>query len=56
VFVGDYDDLSSWIRPAEGSPLTFRTVGQDEDVTLVPFYQLFGERYAIYWRVHPKGG
>jgi len=36
-----------------GSPLTFRTkgVGKPTDVTLVPFYRLFDERYAIYLRM-----
>jgi hypothetical protein len=39
-----------WIQPA-GQPLEFRTTGQAQDVTLVPFYRLFDERYAVYWRV-----
>jgi hypothetical protein len=30
-------------------------VDQDEDVTLIPFYQLFDDRYAIYWRVYQMG-
>ena len=43
--------LAQWIEPAAGQPLTFRTqcVGKPGDVTLVPFYKLFGERYALYW-------
>ena len=55
AFVVESDDLHRWIQPVEGTPLTFRTVGQDEDVTLIPFYQLFGDRYAIYWRVYQMG-
>jgi len=45
------DELDSWIRPMDGEPLTFRTegAGKPEDVALVPFYKLFGQRYAIYW-------
>jgi hypothetical protein len=45
--------LEAWIKPVAGNPLTFRTVkaGKPDDVTLVPFYKLFGERYAIYWQV-----
>ncbi|MGZ5495997.1 MAG: hypothetical protein ACXWFO_04510 [Candidatus Aminicenantales bacterium] len=33
--------------------MTFRTdnAGKPNDVTLVPFYKLFGERYAIYWQL-----
>jgi hypothetical protein len=43
-------DPASWIKPA-GSPLTFRTTGQSQDVTLVPINSLFGKRYVIYWQV-----
>jgi len=43
-------DPSAWVKPT-GNPLEFRTVGQERDVTLVPFHSLFDERYAIYWRV-----
>ncbi len=45
------DELDSWIKPVDGEPLTFRTegAGNPEDVILVPFYKLFGQRYAIYW-------
>jgi hypothetical protein len=47
------EPLESWIKPVAGKPLTFRTssAGKPEDVTLVPFYKLFGERYAIYWQL-----
>jgi uncharacterized protein len=31
--------------------LEFRTTGQAQDVTLVPFHTLFDERYAVYWKV-----
>jgi DUF1680 family protein len=43
--------LTKWIVPVSGKPLTFRTVkaGKPEDVTLLPFYRMFGQRYAIYW-------
>ena len=44
-------DLNAWIKPVPGQPLTFRTVGQRQDVTLIPFYKLFGQRYAVYWRI-----
>jgi len=47
------DDLDSWIKPVEGEPLIFRTegAGKPEDVILVPYYKLFGQRYAIYWDI-----
>jgi uncharacterized protein len=41
----------SWIEPAPDSKLTFRTVGQSQNATLVPLYKLAGERYEVYWRV-----
>src|SRR5262249_40871666 len=44
-------DPATWIKPVAGQPLTFRTVGQAQDVTLIPLNQLFEERYAVYWRV-----
>ncbi len=49
------DDLATSIQPVAGQPLTFRTLnaGKPKDVTLVPFYKLFGQRYAIYWQIHP---
>lgn len=51
TFRAPSDDPASWIRPVDGRPLEFRTVGQATDVTLVPFYRLFDERYGVYWRV-----
>jgi len=33
--------------------LEFRTSGQAQDVTLVPFQTLFDERYAVYWKITP---
>ena len=44
-------DPSTWIKPVPGKPLTFRTenVGVPMDITLVPFYKLFGQRYTVYW-------
>lgn len=45
------DSLEDWIKPLEGRPLAFRTVGagRPEDVMLVPFHTLFGKRYSLYW-------
>ena len=49
----DQAPLEDWIKPVAGEPLTFKTdgAGKPNDVTLVPFYKLFGERYAIYWQL-----
>ncbi len=48
------EDLEAWIKPLEGRPLAFRTVGagRPEEVTLVPFFALFAKRYALYWSVY----
>ena len=47
------EGLEDWIRPVAGRPLTFQTVGAGRpgDLTLLPFYELFGKRYALYWRL-----
>jgi DUF1680 family protein len=49
-------DPSTWIKPVPGKPLTFRTenVGVPTDITLVPFYKLFGQRYTVYWDFTPE--
>jgi hypothetical protein len=39
----------SWIERT--GALEFRTTGQAQDVTLVPFQSIFDERYAVYWKV-----
>ncbi len=53
VFVGTLADALHKIAPVSGRPLTFQTRGlaRPADVTLVPFYRLFFERYALYWNV-----
>ena len=45
--------VADWVKPVAGKPLTFRTVGagKPDDVTLVPFYELFGQRYSLYWEL-----
>ena len=43
--------LDAWIKPTDGKPLTFRTAGQKQDVTLTPFNRIFGQRYSVYWNV-----
>ena len=47
------NDLTTWIKPVAGQALTFQTMGagQPKDVTLIPFYKLFGERYSVYWTI-----
>ena len=47
-------DPNLWIKPVKGKPLTFQTVkvGKPNDVTLIPFYKMFGQRYAVYWNIY----
>jgi DUF1680 family protein len=48
-------DLRECIEPVPGRPLEFRTVGQSQNVNLVPFYKLLDERYGVYWKVGRSG-
>jgi DUF1680 family protein len=43
-----------WVEPVKGQTLAFRTAGQAATVELMPLYQLFDERYTVYWKVGPK--
>lgn len=43
--------VSSWLQPVPGEDLTFRTKGQPQELTFVPFDRLFSERYSVYWSV-----
>jgi DUF1680 family protein len=51
VLVTEGRPPAEWLKPVDGSPLTFRThgVGRPDDVTLVPFYTLYDQRYTLYW-------
>jgi DUF1680 family protein len=49
-------DPASWLEPLAGRPLTFRTTGQAQPVTLEPLNTIFDERYAVYWRVRESPG
>jgi hypothetical protein len=53
-FVVTSDNPNDWIKPVPGKPLTFQTVnvGKPNDVTLIPFYTLFGQRYALYFDLY----
>lgn len=54
-FVGDPSSLSSWIKPVEGKPLTFRTTGQPKDITLLAFHKVLEEPYGVYFPFIKKG-
>ena len=42
-------DPASWLKAS--GPLEFHTVGQQNELTLVPLNRIFDERYAVYWKV-----
>ena len=50
ISVPSFKAAEGWIRPAD-APLTFRTVGQAQDVTMMPLNRIFGKRYSVYWQV-----
>jgi uncharacterized protein len=49
----DHKPIALWLKPVPGQKLAFRTqgVGRPHDVTLVPFYREYHERYTVYWDV-----
>lgn len=44
-------DPATWLKPSGGRALEFRTVGQPQELTLVPLNRIFDERYAVYWKL-----
>jgi DUF1680 family protein len=53
VLVVENDNPEVWLKRSDSETLSFRTdgVGRPDDVELVPFHRLFGERYAVYWEI-----
>jgi hypothetical protein len=53
VLVCDRNNLLKRVEPVAGRPLTFQTkgIGQPQDVTLIPFYQMHHQRYSVYWKL-----
>lgn len=53
LFIGSPRDVLAKVKPVAWQPLAFRTAGlaQPTDVTLVPFYQVHRQRYAVYWKL-----
>ncbi len=51
VLVGEGIPLEEWLKPVEGQPGDFETVGagRDREVSFVPFYRLHERTYALYW-------
>ncbi|HON93150.1 MAG TPA: glycoside hydrolase family 127 protein [Sedimentisphaerales bacterium] len=55
VLLAAGDDLTKCLERVSEDPPVFRTIGLEKNITLVPYHQLFGERYAVYWRAFRKG-
>ena len=52
VLVCDAKDLLSRVEPIANQPLHFRTrgIGQPQDISLIPFWQMHHQRYSVYWK------
>jgi len=47
-------EAPDWVEPVKGQTLAFQTAGQRNQIDLAPLYQLYDERYTVYWRVSRK--
>jgi hypothetical protein len=50
AFRASGSEAASWIKP-DVRPLTFKTTGQQNNVTLAPIHSIFDRRYTVYWQV-----
>lgn len=55
VFLADAAKPEDWIKPVEGKPLHFRTVGQSPELELLPLNRIVHEAYGVYWIVTKPG-
>ena len=44
-------DVANWLKRFTGKPLVFKTTAgvAPREITLIPYYQVHGERYVLYW-------
>jgi DUF1680 family protein len=52
--IADPGRPAAWVEPDAKQPLTFRTTGQSQIITMVPLYKIIRERYAVYWKVNKR--
>ena len=52
--IADASKPTAWVEPDGKQPLVFRAEGQSQTITMVPLYQIIGNRYAVYWKVNNK--
>lgn len=49
----DVAKITQHIKPlVPGAGFRIDTIGKPKDISLIPFYQLHDQRYAVYWKVH----
>jgi len=51
---GDPANPGDWILQKDAKHLVFSTTGQGNNYTLSPLYNLFDERYVVYWRIYKR--
>ena len=53
ALVTDDANPEDWLKPVPGKPLTFTTdhVGEPNDATLIPLYDIHHECYTVYWKL-----
>jgi hypothetical protein len=55
-FLGDPNNVSTWLEPVPGKPLTFRTRGEgNAPMTFLPLDRVVHENYGVYFRIVAKG-
>lgn len=52
--VADPNGPPVWVQADGKQPLTFHSVGQSQQLTMVPLYKIINDRYAVYWKVNSK--
>ena len=54
AFVCDRNAVLANVKALSGTPLAFQTsgIGQPRDVSLIPLYKTFEQRYTVYWKVY----
>ena len=58
AIVAPLSDIANRLEPVVGQPLNFRShdLLKPADVTLAPLYQIYDQRYAVYWRISSTKG
>ena len=51
--IGDGANSASFVEPIQGQRLAFLARTAAGPVRLTPLHRLFGERYAVYWKIRP---